>query len=228
MLQRVELDLVGEQRHVEQRARHGLGLVAEHSALVQVQAAHAQPDHGLAGLDADRAFALFVFVGQCAAQCGENVAHAQALVPPLVHRGVFQVEHDARRAGVEHLHHQLGFIGGTGHLVALVLAPLRNRNLPQLALGLACGKMRRQVAMMRRLQRSLAPGRQLLLPGSEALVQRQQKLQKPLWQLRSGVRAAGRTIQAKSARRFTPNCRLRVERSAVWRGGCGHASPSNK
>ena len=52
------------------------------------------------------------------------------LVLPLVDHRVFEVEHDAGRAGVEHLHDQLGIVRRTGHLVALILAPLRQLDPP--------------------------------------------------------------------------------------------------
>jgi len=62
MLERAEFHLEGEQGDIEERAGHGSA--AEDSTLVEMQAAHAQQNHGFAGLDADGAAALLVFVGK--------------------------------------------------------------------------------------------------------------------------------------------------------------------
>ena len=67
--------------------------------------------------------ALRVAVGEFAAQRREDVGHALQQVRPGVGVRVLEVEHHPGRAGVEHLDHQLGVVGGPGHLVALVGAP---------------------------------------------------------------------------------------------------------
>ena len=51
------------------------------------------------------------------------------MVPDVRHR-VFEVQHHSGRAGIQHFYHQLGVVCRAGHLVALVLAPLRQRDAP--------------------------------------------------------------------------------------------------
>ena len=119
---------------------------------------------------------------------------------PLIDGGVFEIEHDPGSAGVEHFDDQFGFIGGAGHLVALVLAPGRHADLPELALGLAGRQVGRQLAAVRGRQRSLAPGDKLLLPGSEALVQRLEELKETGGKFHGRVEASRRTVQVESPR----------------------------
>src|SRR3954462_8554290 len=49
---------------------------------------------------------------------------------PLVDGGIFQVEHDPGRAGIKHFHHQLGIVRRAGHLIALVVAPFGQLDVP--------------------------------------------------------------------------------------------------
>jgi len=69
------------------------------------------------------AAALQVAVREPPGECFVDVVHAAHQVRPRVRHRIFQVEHHAGGARVEHLHHQLGVVRGPGHLVALILAP---------------------------------------------------------------------------------------------------------
>jgi hypothetical protein len=75
---------------------------------------------------------------------------------PLVNRGIFQVEHDSGRAGVQHLDHEVGIIGGAGHLIALVLAPLRQLYAPAVADRRGGKSMSGLFALMRLGQHSIS------------------------------------------------------------------------
>ena len=123
MLQRGGLDPVPHAGNVEQRGRHGL--VAEDPALAEMQPARPHPDHRLARLDADCAIALLIEVAELPAQRFHDVVDALVEMLPLIRHRILEVEHHARRAGIEHLHDQVGVVGRAGHLVPLIPAPVR-------------------------------------------------------------------------------------------------------
>jgi hypothetical protein len=123
MAQLTQIQLEDEQREIEERSRGDLARID--AGLRHVQTAHARPDHRRRRLDADPLAAFLVLVAQLAVEGGDHVVEREQHVPPLVDHRVLEVEHDARRAGVEHLHDELGLIGGSRHLIALVLAPGR-------------------------------------------------------------------------------------------------------
>ena len=63
---------------------------------------------------------------------------------PLIHRGILEVEHHARSAGIQHLHYEFCVIGRPSHLVALVFTPRGQFNAPLVA----CGCRRRKVTWL--------------------------------------------------------------------------------
>src|SRR6266403_2439880 len=108
---------------------------------MEMQSARANPDHSFARLDSYHTVPLRVAVGQRATQCLQNIFDTQALMLPLIHRGILEVEHHARSAGIQHLHYELRIIGRPSHLVALIFAPRGQLNAPLVA----CGCRRRKV-----------------------------------------------------------------------------------
>ena len=96
------------------------------AGLREVQAAHARPEHGRALLDRrPRVAALGVDVRELAVIRGDRVVDALERVLEGVRHRVFEVDHHAGRARVEHFHDQLGVVRRTGHLIALVQTPGR-------------------------------------------------------------------------------------------------------
>ena len=95
-----------------------------------MQTAGPSEDHRFALVDRHLFVAFLVEVAQLTPQRCMNVADAELEVIPEVGGRIFQVEHDTRRTRVQHFHHQLRIVRGSGHLVALILAPVRQRNVP--------------------------------------------------------------------------------------------------
>src|SRR5262249_18343147 len=99
-------------------------------ALGEMQSSRTGEYHGLAVIDRDLFVPFLVEVRQLAAQRRMNVVDAKLeMVPEVCHR-VFEIEHHSRRSGVEHFHDKLRVVRWTGHLVALVLTPLRQSDTP--------------------------------------------------------------------------------------------------
>ena len=117
---------------------------------------------------------------------------------PLVHHGVFQIEHHARRARVEHLYHQVRVVRWACHLVALVLTPRRQFNSPASANRVAGKPVRRIFSVMGPLENALAFFDQRLLPGSEAPMQWGQKFHESLGQVELRIKGSRRTIHLKA------------------------------
>src|SRR5207249_1958876 len=108
-------------------------LVAKNPALTNVQPARTNPDHSRAWFNADQLVTLLVKICERAAQRFENVFYAQPLMLPLINGRIFKVEHHAGGARVKHLDHKLGGIRRASHLVALVLTPFRQLDLPSIS-----------------------------------------------------------------------------------------------
>ena len=101
-----------------------------HAGLRKMQTANAVPHDRRARLDADRARRAWIVVRQLAVERGDDVVVAEHEVIPRVGHRVFEIEHHAGRAGVEHLDDELGVVGGSGHLIALICAPRRQLDAP--------------------------------------------------------------------------------------------------
>ena len=179
-------------RHVEQRG--GNQFVRDQAGLVQMQAARPSENHRAAGLDRDRLLALLVVIAKFAAQAGQNVGHSELMMRPLVGAGIFEIEHDAGSTRVQHLDAQLGVVGRAGHLVALVAAPVGQRDPPAVARSLGREAVRRLRAFQRRLQHFHALNRQFLLARGERAVQRQKEFHKARGQIAGGIEIGGRAV----------------------------------
>lgn len=97
---------------------------------MQVQAARAGENYSLAGINFHGAIALFVVVAQAAGECFQNILNSREDVLPAIGGGVLEIEHDARGAGIQHLHDEFGVVRRAGHLIALIGAPLGERDAP--------------------------------------------------------------------------------------------------
>ena len=139
MLQRAEVHLISHHCDIEQRSRKQFS--GQNSRLVQVQSAGPREDNGGTRIDADGFVALTVEVREPARERLKNVFDAARVVFPGVGSGVFQIEHDAGRAGIQHLHNKIGVVCRSRHLVPLIRAPRRKLNAP----GIRGGHRRRQV-----------------------------------------------------------------------------------
>src|SRR6478752_7210436 len=95
-----------------------------------MKSAWARENYGTVALDVYGSVALFVVVTECTPQARQNICHALFMMRPFVDAGILQVEHHTRCARVQHLDAQFRIVSGTGHLVALVLAPLRQHDSP--------------------------------------------------------------------------------------------------
>ena len=129
-----------------------------------MQASRADQDDGLALVDRDLPVALPILVSQLALQRGDDVADPLVDVRPGVGDRILEVEHDTRRPRVEHLHDQLGVVGGTRHLVALILTPARERDPPAAGGRLRGREIVGQPSLVGRLEHLPASGRELPLP----------------------------------------------------------------
>ena len=109
---------------------------------MEMQTARARENHSRAGLDGNSQIAFAVEVRQTARERLENVPDSALVVFPGICSGVFEIEHDAGSAGVQHFHHEIGFVGRTRHLIALVGTPFRKLDAP----GICSGDRWRQVA----------------------------------------------------------------------------------
>ncbi len=139
MLQRAEVHLISHHRNVEQRSWQQFP--GQNTSLMNVQAARPRKNNRSTGIDAHRFVALAIEVVEPAGERFQNIFNPLRIVPPGVGRGVFQIEHDAGSAGIQHFHDKIGVIRGAGHLVPLIRAPGRKLNAPGI-----CGRYRgRQV-----------------------------------------------------------------------------------
>src|SRR5262250_3373075 len=227
MLELGRIKLISGQRHIEQRCR--CDLLTGNSVLMNVQSPRPNPKDTLAGPNANQLVALLIEVRQCAAQCGENVFDRKTLVIPLVHRRVFQVEHHARRARIEHLYNQFRVVGRPGHLVTLVLAPLGQLDSPPIAYRLARIAVGGFVPLQGLSKHPLALANQLFLPGRETLVQILEEVGKTARQIALYVEAARRSIQVEPTSDSTSlwaarNLLATILRSRFWCSSCSRSN----
>ncbi len=191
---------VREQGEVEERGARDRAVGGD-PGLREVQPADAVPDGDAARLDADAAAALAVLVRERAGERGVDVRDAAHQVRPGVRHRVLEVEHHARGARVEHLHHQLGVVGGPGHLVALVGAPRGHVDAP-----VRGGRGRgRQVVGQRAVRvrggEALATrGGEPLLAGRELGVQLREESGEARGQVALGAEVRGRGVHARGTR----------------------------
>ena len=126
--QRGWIDLIPDQRKVEQGS--GDELVLDHSTLAEVQAARTHPGDGFRALHGNFLVALLVVVTEFVLVSGNGVLGSEQDVLPDVCGGVFQIDHDGRRSGIQQFHRQLSIVGRAGHLIALIGAPVGHLDAP--------------------------------------------------------------------------------------------------
>src|SRR5579871_1804918 len=98
---------------------------------------------------------------------------------PLVHTRIFEIEHDAGSTGVQHLDAEVAVIGGAGHLIALVLAPIGQGDLPSVADGVGREVVRRFLAFERALQAYKSFRCEFLLSWRKSAMQGKEEIQEP-------------------------------------------------
>ncbi len=170
MRQPCGIDLVPDQGQIEQGSGHDL--VLDHSTLAEVQAARAHPGDGFRALHGDFLLPLLVVVAEFVFVGGDGVLDRQQDVLPDVCRGIFQIDHDGGRSGVQQLHGKLAIVGGAGHLVALIGAPVGHFDAPVGSGRLRGGQIIWRVSAVRHLQHLGTSCGQLLLPRGELFVKR--------------------------------------------------------
>ena len=126
----------------------------------------------------------------------KDVRDREHRVLPDVGDGIFQVEHHARRAGVQHLHHELAVIGRACHLIALVLAPGGKLDAPVRAGCVGRRQVIRQLALMRRGERSRALLVECALSRREMLVEGVRNSMKPFGRSRAASNPGGAEFMA--------------------------------
>src|SRR5581483_3394841 len=144
-----------------------------------------------------------VVVGERSAQRLQDILRAELLVLPFIDHRVFEVQHYARGAGVQHFHHKFRFVGGAGHLIALVEAPVRQFDSPVAAGHRRRKEMRGLVAAQRFFERFAARFQESAMTRRKSAVQRREKIQKTRGQVALAC-ARWSAIDVKSA-----NFRLR-------------------
>ena len=194
MLESGRIHLKSDHANVEQGGRDQL--VLEHAGLGDVQTARTGEDDGraLGVLDGNLRLLFLVEVAQLSAQCGEDILDAERQVGPEVGVRILQVEHDSGRAGVQHLHHQFGIVGGASHLVALVGAPGGQLDAPIAGARNGLGQVSGQFSAVRCRQHFVALPQECLLARSELAVQRQKKLHEARGQIAGGVEIRRRGV----------------------------------
>src|SRR5258708_39859423 len=108
---------------------------------MDMQASRANPNHSMARFNAQITVALSIVVSQRATKRLQNIFDSQALMFPLIHRGILEIEHHAGGAGIEHFYDEFGVIGRPGHLIALIGAPRGHFDTPVFARGRRRRKM---------------------------------------------------------------------------------------
>jgi hypothetical protein len=120
--------------------------------------------------------------------------NAARQVGPVVGHRIFQVEHHARRAAVQHFDHQFSVVCGAGHLVSLVLNPAWQFDHPIARRGLGGRPVIGQSPLVRLAERFGPFGHQRLLARSEDLMQRRQKIHEAPGQFQGGVEVSRRAV----------------------------------
>ncbi len=117
----------------------------------------------------------------------QNIFNPLRIVPPGVGRGVFQIEHDAGSAGIQHFHDKIGVIRRAGHLVPLIRTPAGKLYAP----GIRRGHRGRQVignlARVGFGQGVIAARHQCALPQRERGVQRRKEFEKARGEIASRI-----------------------------------------
>ena len=179
-----------------------------------MEPAGAHPGHGFRPLHCDFLVSLLVLVAEFVLVSGNRVSDRQEDVLPDVGSGIFQIDHDGGRSGVQQFYRQRSVIGRPGHLIALIRAPVRYFD-PPIRRGCLRGRqIARRISAMRRLQHFRTLGDDFLLPRRELLVQRQQEIKEALGEVLLGIQVRWRVIhvlhrvfsvcQAGRAGRFRP------------------------
>ena len=124
-----------------------------------------------------------------AAESGQHVGDAQHQVLPGVSHRVFEIEHYAGRAGIEHFYDELAVVGGAGHLVALILAPGWELDAPVFLC--CCGRRQviRQMASKGCFQGLIALFNQGALPGRKLFMEGNKELDESFRQILGGIEA---------------------------------------
>src|SRR3954465_6921295 len=107
MLQLSGLSAKSHPANVIERCRREVATFQSGQALRKMQSTRAGEDHGRALIDSDLLISFLIEVSQLAAKGRMDVANAKLEIVPEVRHRVFEVEHHAGRAGVQHLDHEL-------------------------------------------------------------------------------------------------------------------------
>src|SRR5579862_2130987 len=169
---------------------------------MDVQAARAGENYGFTLFNGDVGVALFVEIGELAAQSLLNIVDASLDVLPAIGGGIFEVKHHPGRAGIEHFYDEVGVVGRAGHLIALVGAPSRQLDFPRAGGGLRRRQIIRLVAGERIAEGEVANAEKELLARSEFFVKRGEKFEEAGGQFGGGLFAALRASVDGNYARF--------------------------
>ncbi len=184
-----------------------------------MQSSRPGKNHGIAGIDPHRLVALAIKISEPPRKGLKNIFYATLVVLPNISRGILEIQHHARRARIQHLHHQVRFICGPSHLVALIRAPPRELNTPRTSRCLRGSQVPGQFPGMRFCQRDAPPVNKRLLSGRQRFMKWPQKLKKSRGQVAFGIKFLRRTIHRNDAIRY-----IRVLRYAVSLRGSVHGT----
>ncbi len=159
-----------------------------------MQTARPRENHRCAGVDAHRLVTLAVKISESPRQRFQNVLYTLRVVFPHVRSRIFQVQHYAGRAGIEHLHHEFCVIRRPSHLIPLVRAPRRQLDAPGTHGPDRRWQVGRNFSRVRFRLRVFAPRHERPLPQRQRRVKRGQKIQKPFWEIALRVKVCRSSI----------------------------------
>ena len=191
-----------------------------------MQASRSRENDRGAGIDADSLIALAVEIREPARERFENIFDSARIVLPGIGVRIFEIQHHAGSAGIQHFHNQVRIVGGTSHLIALITAPCGQFNPPGVRGRHRGRQIIRQLACVSFRERIPAPRQQRALPQSERGVQRSKKLQKSLWEIAGGIEIKRRGIERHHAIRKGQGSLRWIRLADRGSHGCVHAFPS--
>ena len=184
-----------------------------------MQAARPRENHRRARIDADGLVALAVEIGQRPASASRMFSMPRRLCSQELAVGVFEIEHHAGSAGIQHLHHEFGVIGRTGHLVALIRAPRRQLDAPGICRGHRRRQVVRKLAGVRFNQGAIAAGNESTLARGERSMEWHEEFNEVLREIARGIKVGRGGVDRNAAIPMG----WRLDCRAHLCGRCSHA-----
>ena len=223
VLQSAEVRLISHHRDIKERSRKQFP--GQNTSLMNVQAARPRENNRSTGVDAHRFVALVIEVREPAGERFQNIFNPLRIVLPGVGSGVFQVEHDAGSAGIQHFHDKVGVICRAGHLVPLIRAPGGKLNAPKICGGDRGGQVIGNLARVGFGQGVIAARDQRALPQRERGMQRRKEFEKARGEIASRIEFRRSGIDRHDAIRKGQGSECRIRLGGSGCHGRGQSFP---